>query len=263
MISSNASATGYASGSFTVLPNVVPAGIAELEEATPVIAISSSTASVPASSIIYFWWSTTSTASPSGSYYFAGSASSTAQGTLAPGTSWVSQYYSTANSVPGSLTGNPGTPTSPGTYYLLATAGGTTPANAPGVAVSGPITVVLTSVVTPPNLSIATTKSSLSPSVYSAGVSSIPVTVGQTVYFEGTGYTSSSVSVYIGNVVNGSVVATVPVVSSGIQGSFTVPQLAQGIYYVIAYDASGTGMTAMQEISVGPAVTYSGSIPAY
>ncbi|MEM3829885.1 MAG: hypothetical protein QXP36_11840, partial [Conexivisphaerales archaeon] len=167
---------------------------------------------------------------------------------------------STANSIPTSLTDNYGTPTTAGTYYLLITAGGTVPTTAVGVAVSSAITV--SSTVVPPNLAISSEKSTLTATTNTETLPTpLAVTVGETIYFEGSGYTGTSVSLYINNIANGTVLATVPVSSGSISGSFTVPELPSGDYYVVAYDASGTGTTAIEEIAVGPAVTYSGSIP--
>ena len=256
---------GNASGSFSVLPSTVPAyaagSLGTIEVQLPVFAISSSAVSAPASSILYLWWSTTNTASPSGTYYYAGEISSTASGTVNVGTNWISQYYLTANTIPGTLTNNYGTPTTAGTYYLLITAGATVPTTAVGVAVSSPITV--SSTVVPPNLAISLEKSTLTATTNTETLpTSLSVTVGQTVYFEGSGYVGTSVSLYLNNIANGTALTTASVTSTSISGSFTVPELPAGSYYVIAYDASGTGTTAIEEITVGPAVTYSGSIPA-
>ncbi|MEM3830214.1 MAG: hypothetical protein QXP36_13515, partial [Conexivisphaerales archaeon] len=205
------------------------------------------------------WWSTTPSASPSGNYYYAGEISSTASGTVTIGTNWISQYDPTPNQIPTPPPVYYGTPPTAGTYYLLITAGATSPATAVGVAVSSAITV--SSTVVPPNLAISLEKSTLTQTSYSEAPTKLAVTVGETVYFEGSGYTGTSVSLYINNIVNGTVLATVPVSSGSISGSFTIPELPSGNYYVVAYDASGTGTTAIAEIEVGPAVTYSGSIP--
>ncbi|MEM0159802.1 MAG: hypothetical protein QW393_03520, partial [Candidatus Micrarchaeaceae archaeon] len=233
------------SGSFTVLPTEIT-----VSSFTTLISINSpGTASGPASSPIYFWWSTTPYAQATPFYPFAGIVTSTASGTLPAGATFLAENV----------------PTTAGTYYLLATTSFfETPNTARGVAVSNAITVTTTP---SPTLELGILPSSLADTFYSA----LPVVVGETVYFEGSGYTGTSVNVYLSNVVNGPLLATATVSNGVIAGNFTVPAVPQvsanpndNFYYVVAYDSSsgGTGLTATQNISVTPSVTVSGSIPA-
>jgi len=221
-----------ASGGTVLTPLASPA---------PMIFVSTVSGSFTAGQTVDFYWSTTAAASGIVGGV-AGTTTASSSGTISGGFRLTS------------------VPSTPGSYYLVAASEGVLSG---GVASS---TATLT-VTAQTNYPISLQLSSNGKVSYSTNVTS---TVSSTIYFEGSGFESTTAITVAVSTISGASITTLTTTpttitpSSGkISGSFTVPSDPAGYYYVIAYDGgSGGGLATAQSIlNIKPSVSPVFSIP--
>ena len=240
------------SASGTFYANIAPASspsssggtiLTPLASPAPMIFLNHNSEALTAGQTVDFYWSTTTAASG-----IVGGVAGTA----------------TASSS-GELSGSfvlSAVPSSGGSYYLLAASEGSLSG---GVASSTGTFSISAQANYPITLQL-----SLDEATYSSNVTS---TVGSTVYYDGSGYNSSSaitIAVFTNSggapATSFTVTGPTPDSNGAISGSFTIPSAGetQGYYYVIAYDAGTNGGhgTAQSVLGVTEAVSPVFSVPA-